>query len=326
MIDVGFHKSMDEDGATKGRSRSKGWKLGGSGHVYHIAVISLLLLFPVYLFFFIQDSSQRAETSSAFNESEVPGRLLLSGDVPSLKECENPLRMALPALRNEQNFASMFLSTFPSRVEPSIANSNIHNKKMQPRVCIIVTTFNVVDYVGIAMDSIVKQSYQNLEVVVVDDNSHDGTVDLLLEKYATDPPGPTTTTQTLQVVRLTHNTNGGAGQPSNIGMESCSDYTDYVMFADGDDYMELDAVETMLAHAEIFNSDVVMADFDIVTPLPNGTMDSKPSYDVRNWKVVPTDVPFNILTHPRVLRTSPVPWRKMYRRKMLLKNDLKFPE
>ena len=286
-------------------------------HDYHIAIISVLLLIPVFLLCSFQNTSQLAEITSSFTESEVTERLLLSKSVPSLKECKNPLRMAVPLLVSEQNYA---------RRQPSVAASALPSQRKQPRVCIIATTFNVVDYVGIAVDSVLQQTYQNVEIVVVDDNSNDGTTDLLLKKYATAPPGPKTTTPTLQVVRLTHNTNGGAGQPSNIGIDSCSEYTDYVMFADGDDYMEYDAVETMLAHAEIFNSDVVMADFDVVMPLPNGTVVSEPSYDFRHWDEVPTDIPFNILTHPRVLRTSPVPWRKMYKRKMLLKYDLKFPE
>lgn len=317
MVDLHLHKrtnSVNEDScATKGDK-------------CHNAIISLLLLFPVFLLFFTESSSQLAETSISFTELEVSRRLFPSEIVPSLKECEDPLRKAFPLLTREQNFARLFLSTFPFKVEPSIANSNVQKKEKQPRVCIIVTTYNVVDYVSIAMDSILKQSYQNVEVIVVDDNSNDGTADLLLEKYATDPPGPTLSTATVQVVRLTHNTNGGAGQPSNIGMESCSEFTDYVMFADGDDYMELDAVETMLAHAEIFDSDIVMADFDIVSTLPDGMIKSKPSYDFMYWDMVPTDVPFNILTHPLVLRTSPVPWRKMYRREMLLKYDLQFSE
>ena len=317
MVDLHLHqrnKCMDKDsGATKGDD-------------YCIAVISLLL-FSVFLLLFTQNSSQLAETSSAFTQLEVSRRSLIPTEtVPSLRECEDPLRKAVPLLTREQNFARLFLSTFPTKVEPSIANSNVQEKEKQPRICIIVTTFNVVDYASIAMESILKQSYQNIEVVVVDDNSNDGTADLLLEKYATDPPGPTTSTATVQVVQLMHNTNGGAGQPSNIGMDSCSEFTDYVMFVDGDDYMELDAVETMLAHAEIFESDIVMAGFDIISTLPNGIVNSTSSYDLKKWDMVPTDIPFNILTHPIVLRTSPVPWRKMYRREMLLKHDLQFPE
>jgi Glycosyl transferase family 2 len=307
----------EDGGASKGHSGSLNRCRAANRHDFHIATISVLLLIPVYLLCSIQNTSQLAETLSSFTESEVTERLLLSKAVPSLKECKNPLRMAVPLLLSEQNYAVR---------QPSVAAAFIPSQRKQPRVCIIATTFNVVDYVSMAVESVLQQTYQNVEIIVVDDNSNDGTTDLLLEKYATTPPGPNTKTPTLQVVRLTHNTNGGAGQPSNIGIDSCSEYTEYVMFADGDDYMELDAVETMLAHAEMFNSDIVMADFDVVMPLTNGTVVSEPSYDFRHWDDIPNDVPFNILTHPRVLRTSPVPWRKMYKRKMLIKYDLKFPE
>ena len=308
---------LADDGVSKGHARIQKLCRATNRHDLHMAMISVLLLIPVYLLCCIQDSSQLAETLSSFTESEVTERLLLSKAVPSLKECKNPLRMAVPLLVSEQTYSVR---------QPSVTAAVIPSQRKQPRVCIIATTFNVVDYVGIAVESVLHQTYQNIEIIVVDDNSNDGTTDLLLEKYATAPPGPDTMTPTLQVVSLTHNTNGGAGQPSNIGIDSCSAYTDYIMFADGDDYMELDAVGTMLAHAEMFNSDIVMADFDIVMPVTNGTVVSEPSYDFHHWDKIPTNVPFNVLTHPRVLRTSPVPWRKMYKRKMLLKYDLKFPE
>jgi hypothetical protein len=291
-------------------------------HDLYIVMISMIVLISVYLLFYTaritQDSSHFVEMMglSSFTQSEIQERSLLSNAIPSLNECKDPLRMAVPLLRSEQEFAA--------RQRPAAAV--IPSLKTLPRVCIIATTYNVFDYVSVAVESVLQQTYKNVEIIVVDDNSNDGTAMLLLRKYATAPPGPDTNTPTLQVVSLPHNTNGGAGQPSNIGIDSCSDYTDYVMFADGDDYMELDAVEIMVSHAEVFNSDIVMADFDVVMPLPDGTVVSEPSYDFRHWDEVPTDIPFNILTHPRVLRTSPVPWRKMYKRKMLIKYDLRFPE
>lgn len=286
-------------------------------HDCYTAMVLTSLLIPLFIILSIQNTSQLAIALGSLTEHELSYRMLLSEAVPSLEECKHPLRMAVPLLVSEQTYASK---------QPPLSKSFMSSTKKEPRVCIIVTTFNVVDYVGMAVDSVLNQTHQNLEIIVVDDNSNDGTTDFLLEKYATAPPGPDTNKPTLQVIRLPHNTNGGAGQPSNIGMESCSDYTDYVMFADGDDYMEHDAVQAMLQNAENFNADVVLADFDVVMPLPNGTVISEPSYDTQHWAAVPVDIPFNIMTHPRVLRTSPVPWRKMYKRKMLLKHNVKFPE
>jgi hypothetical protein len=250
-----------------------------------IAILPSLLLL-------IQNISSQSHIAVIWNgllESKVTERFLLSKAVPFLlKECENPLAMALSL-------------SLPSR-QPLMAFDSIPLPRNKSRVCIIVVTYNVVDYVSIAIKSLLQQT------------------------YVTAPPGPNTTTPTLQVVRLTHITNGGIGQPSNIGIDSCSEFTNYVMFANVDYYLEHDAVETMLKHAHIFNSDIVMAGFDIEIPLANGTVISKPSYDFTHWNEIPNDAPFNILTHPRVLRTSPVPWRKMYKREMLMKYDLKFPE
>lgn len=140
---------------------------------------------------------------------------------------------------------------------------------LPPHVCIDVTTYNVAGYVAQAMDSILNQTYKNLEVIVVDDHSSDGTVKLLQEEdvantSTTDPtnihmPASRNDTSlgkniTIQVISLQQNTNGGTGQPSNIGKESCSSSTDYIMFADGDDYMELDAVETLVGMAKSCNN------------------------------------------------------------------------
>jgi len=292
-------------------------------------VIAVLLLIPLYYLYSIQSKDQLSEQLNVMwdhdvietRKSEMEQILLSSQKEEELSICHNPLRRSVPHLLSEQKYSNQ-LPTLP------IAPSKLSKAALKEsnRICIIMTTYNVVDYVGIAMDSVLAQTYQNLEIIVVDDNSNDGTTDLLLNRYATNPPNASTVVPTVQVIHLTHNTNGGAGQPSNIGMESCSNYTDYIMFADGDDYIEHDSVETMLAHATRFNTDVVMADFDVVESMEDGSFTSKPSYDFAHWDQLPTDIPFNVMTHPRVLRTSPVPWRKLYRRKMLLQYDVKFPE
>jgi len=297
-------------------------------------IICILLLIPTYFFFSIQSKDQLSEKLNAILDrdtivedyraskmEQLLNKLSSSQKEKELSTCHNPVRRSVPHLLSEQKYSNQ-LATLP--VAPSkLSEYALLESK---RICIIMTTYNVVDYVSIAMDSVLTQTYQNLEIIVVDDNSNDGTTDLLLKKYATNPPNASTVVPTVQIIHLTHNTNGGAGQPSNIGMESCSNYTDYVMFADGDDYIENDAVESMLAHAFRFKTDVVMADFDVVETLDDGSMSSTPSYDFQHWDELPSDIPFNVITHPRLLRTSPVPWRKLYKRKMLLQYNVKFPE
>jgi len=255
-----------------------------------------------------------------------------------------------------------------------------------PLVCIVVTTYNVERYVVRALDSILQQTYKNFEVLVVDDASTDATP-AKVNLYADADPR-------FRLLGLTQSTLGGAGQPTNIGIDSCSDEAEFVLIVDGDDWMERDALSSVVSHALRFHSDVVVADFDTFeqddsstildqaedgddgaggdgTNLPGylggkgtytytATVDlfnktsielffagsngegseSKhapsrqikspfifsPSYDRQHWEKVPSGVPFNVLTHPRILRVSPVPWRKLYRRGFINGFGLRFPE
>jgi glycosyltransferase involved in cell wall biosynthesis len=160
-------------------------------------------------------------------------------------------------------------------------------------------------------------------------------------------------------VELKHNTAGGTGQPSNIGFDSCSEDAEYIIIADGDDWMERDALELLLSDARRFHSDIVFSDFDTFSQQDyshgctgtdmNGShldffnrtsiehfCDKKPtelwpfvfinSYDREHFQELPTEHLFNFITHPAVLRVSPVPWRKLYSRSFIESVGLRFPE
>lgn len=246
-----------------------------------------------------------------------------------------------------------------------------------PLVCIVVTTYNVEKYVGRSLDSILQQTYKNFEVLVVDDASTDQTPPII-EQYAK-------ADRRFRLLGLKQSTSGGAGQPTNIGMDTCSEEAEFVLIVDGDDWMERDALASVVSNALRFHSDVVVADFDtfeqdesskILQVTDNGdrsgngsdalpgylggqgtytytaTVDLfnktsielffnhgsegneassspftfSPSYDHQHWEKIPPNTPFNVLTHPRVLRVSPVPWRKLYRRAFLDGFGLRFPE
>jgi hypothetical protein len=78
---------------------------------------------------------------------------------------------------------------------------------------------------------------------------------------------------------LPYNTLSGTGQPSNIGMRSnCDPSSTFLMFLDGDDFMDNDAVEVLIDKSEsLGGTDIVMADFIIVTLSKDSTMTSTKS-------------------------------------------------
>ena len=222
-------------------------------------------------------------------------------------------------------------------------------QQQAPLVCVIVTSYNVADYIGHALNSLLHQTYPNLYIVIVDDGSTDGTTDRAMEmlRQRRNSTTQTQTTTVVDLVRLPHNTLGGTGQPSNIGLQACGQHADveFVMFQDGDDYMEPHAIQAMVNRSEE-GVEVVLADFDLVTTeqvtdhkdndnnspqqqqqhQQHRVVSTSPSYDKEHWKHLPTHAAFNAQTHPKALLVSPVPWRKLYRRELLMREEIQFPE
>jgi glycosyltransferase involved in cell wall biosynthesis len=103
----------------------------------------------------------------------------------------------------------------------------------EARVSAVVTTYNYARFLPDALDSILAQTHTNLEVVVIDDGSTDGTA-TVVERYAD------------RGVRYVHRPHGGAGRARNTGLASTS--APLVAFLDADDTWLPDRVEAGLTH------------------------------------------------------------------------------
>ncbi len=114
---------------------------------------------------------------------------------------------------------------------------------MNPKVSIIIPIYNIIDYVERCVESIIKQSYQNLEIILVDDGSTDGSSDKI-RKYSDD-----------ERVMIISKINGGLSDARNAGLEISSG--DYVMYVDGDDYLDEDCVQILISLIDD-NTDVIM--------------------------------------------------------------------
>ena len=106
-----------------------------------------------------------------------------------------------------------------------------------PLLSVIVPVYNVEAYLCRCVDSILNQTYQNLEVILVDDGAKDssGTIcDTYAEKDSR--------------VQVIHKENGGLSSARNAGLDICRG--EYIAFVDSDDWIELDAYENMLKTAQ----------------------------------------------------------------------------
>lgn len=119
------------------------------------------------------------------------------------------------------------------------------------KVSILVPVYNVEQYIERCVRSVFGQTYHNLEIIFVDDCSHDDSMDVVrrvlddfLERKS-------------QVVFIRHDNNKGIASTRNALIETATG--EMVMFVDSDDWIEPDTVETLVAKQQETGADIVSA-------------------------------------------------------------------
>ena len=190
-------------------------------------------------------------------------------------------------------------------------------------ISIVIPTYNVEKYIRDCLDSVLRQTFRNFEIIVSDDCSTDQTVDIV-ENYAQ-------RFGQIQLVRRSQNS-GNGGIPRNVFITHATGK--YIVFLDSDDMLMDDALQTLFDIAEEFQSDIVSADkfyrfedndFDPVTKNINVKIYSQIAPD--KLPKVPTIETENI--HERLEKLfreelSSFIWNKMYRREFLIENRISF--
>lgn len=120
-------------------------------------------------------------------------------------------------------------------------------------VSVIVPVYNVEQYLDKCVESIINQTYRNLEIILVDDGSRDSCPQKCDEWTAKD-----------KRIKVVHKMNAGPGFARNSGLEIASG--ECIMFVDSDDYLSLDAIEKMVLRMIHDQSDMVAAQRVKVSP------------------------------------------------------------
>ena len=111
-------------------------------------------------------------------------------------------------------------------------------------VSIIVPVYNVEKYLAFCVESLVKQTYKNIEILLIDDGSTDKSGKISDEWAERDSR-----------IKVFHKENGGLSDARNFGVRHAS--SDWIMFIDSDDYYELFAVEYLVRIKEKYNADFI---------------------------------------------------------------------
>ena len=171
----------------------------------------------------------------------------------------------------------------------------------RPLVSVVVPVYNVEAYIDVCLASVRGQTYPNLDIVLVEDCSTDGTV-ARLDAHLAD--------ERVRLIR--HTTNGGLSKARNTGIEAARG--EYVLFVDSDDVVAEGLVEACVDAATSTGADVVA--FDCV-PFQDGA---------------PVDLAARALPRPEPIEGAgffelpQFAWLKLIRVDLLTNPALRFPE
>ena len=117
-----------------------------------------------------------------------------------------------------------------------------------PLISVIVPIYMIDRYIGICIESIINQTYKNLEIILVDDGGKDRCpeiCDLYKKKDAR--------------IKVIHKPNGGLVSARKAGLQQSNG--EYISYVDGDDWIGAGFIEGLYTAARISNADMVCAGF-----------------------------------------------------------------
>ena len=122
---------------------------------------------------------------------------------------------------------------------------------MGEKISVIVPIYNVEPYLKKCIDSIINQTYKNLEIILVDDGSPDN-CGQICDDYAKKDTR----------IKVIHKKNGGLSDARNAGLEVCTG--NFLSFVDSDDWIELNTYEVMMKNMNEYNADIVVSNINYV--------------------------------------------------------------
>ena len=183
-------------------------------------------------------------------------------------------------------------------------------KKDNPKITIIMPSYNEISYIARCIESVINQTLQDIEIICVDGESNDGTLEIL-KKYAKSD-------SRIQV--LTSNKKS-YGHQVNLGISKAKG--DYISIIETDDFIENNMLERLYDLSKGGTVDIIKSSFyhydDSDEENPKISMDN-------NKHMVPTNKIFTLEEEPYFVFGHPSVWAGIYRREFLRDNDIKMVE
>lgn len=176
----------------------------------------------------------------------------------------------------------------------------MREEQKKPLISIIIPVYNAAQTLSRCLDSVLRQDYRKLEIILVDDGSTDNSPEIIQEYKKRDPR-----------IILLRKPNGGVSSARNAGLAIASG--DFLTFIDPDDYMESGQIPYLLSLIEKYDADISISQY--LFDDGNGNIDDASKY----YDVVDSDTNFDSISGRHELMRSYSRfcghcWDKMYRR------------
>lgn len=178
-----------------------------------------------------------------------------------------------------------------------------------PKISVIIPVYNVEKYLPQALESVINQTFADLEIVCVNDGSTDNSLKIL-EEYA----------QKDERIKIINQENSGYGAACNRALENITG--EYFAILEPDDYIEPRMYEELLNLIIDNNADIAKCTFSEVFDFCLPIQKSKVNWS-ENFSL-PKNI-FSIYEHPEFLYFHPSIWSCLYKTSFVKENNIKFP-
>ena len=178
----------------------------------------------------------------------------------------------------------------------------------KPVVSVIMPAYNAMSNIERALKSVISQTYENLEVIVIDDGSSDDT-GKIVDRYA----------KADLRIKVVHTENGGEAKARNIGVSMATG--EYIGFCDADDYMHTDMIEKMLTRMLKDESEIVVCSWKNVDEY--GKKLPWKETNLQSCVLSSEQAQIQFLTSGNVEGFC---WNKIFKKKLFNDNDIRYDE
>ena len=179
---------------------------------------------------------------------------------------------------------------------------------LNPKVSVIIPVYNVEKYLRECLESVVKQTLEDIEIICVNDGSTDHSPEIL-DEYAEQD----------KRIRVVHKNNAGYGHTMNVGLDHAQG--EYIGIVESDDYASLDMFEQLYFAAKNNDAEIVRSNYITFT--------SEAENDPAICSVF-DDIPYGKIINPKdyfdLFKVRPCIWTGIYKRSFLLENKIRFHE